>query len=123
MQHSPGIDDVEMPEPGEVISVERRAFFDNPLSVAREIAPSQLYGAGDRLRVVIERNHARPQSPGRQTEQPASRPDVQKTQPRERINLQHLFERRFCGDDLLIPKALQKAAPVLAELEPFAAGD
>src|SRR5262249_29279383 len=123
MQHSPGIDDVEMPEPGEVISVERRAFFDNPLSVAREIAPSQLYGADDRLRVVIERNHARPQSPGRQTEQPAARPDDQKTQSRERINLQHSFERRFGCEDLLIPNAFQKADPVLAELETFAASD
>src|SRR5262249_51386518 len=87
------------------------------------IAPSQLHGADDRLRVVIERNHARPQSPGRQAEQPAARPDVQKTQSRERIDLQHSFERRFGCDDLLIPNAFQKAAPVLAELETFAASD
>src|SRR5262245_11681672 len=123
MQHSPGVDDVELPEPGQIIGVEDRAFLDDPLRVARKIALSQLYGAGDRLRVVIKRNYARAQSPGRQTEQPAARPDVQKTQSRERINLQHSFERRFGCDDLLLPNAFQKAAPVLAELETFAARD
>src|SRR5262249_61119249 len=120
MQHATEESDAEMPEAGEINGVEPAASFDNPLSVARKIAPSQLYGADDRLRVVIERNHARPQSPGRQTEQPAARPDVQKTQSRERINLQHSFERRFGCEDLLIPNAFQKADPVLAELETFA---
>jgi hypothetical protein len=36
------------PEPGEIIGVQRRAFFYNPLGVAREIAPSQLRIADDR---------------------------------------------------------------------------
>src|SRR5262245_22162326 len=93
MQHPPGIDDVEMPEPEDVIEVERRACFDDPPGVSWKIAPSQLRGAGDRLRVVIEGMHASSQSPGSQTEQPAARTDVQKTQSRERINLQHSFER------------------------------
>src|SRR5215475_5550673 len=65
--------------------------------------------------------HSRSQPPSRQTEQSAARPDVQKPQPRERINIQHPFERRFGSDNMLIPNAFQKAAPVLAEFEPFAA--
>src|SRR5437016_6077054 len=123
MKYPPRINYIESFQRFQVVSIERRAFFDSPIAVVIEIASPKFLRAGNRMRIVIKRMNARAQTPCRQTEQPAAGTDVQKTLSLEVLNFQHLLERFFRARDAPIVKQREKSAPVLAELEAFIAGN
>ena len=67
--------------------------------------------------------NARAQTSRGQTEEPASRTDVQKALALEVVNFEHLLERFFRPCNALFVKHIEKPTPVLAELESFAVGN
>ena len=83
VQHPPRVDDVEGAEPRDVARVERAARSIVQLVAVRREAAPQLLGAGDALRVVVERVDARGAEPARgEPEQPAPAADVEERAPR-----------------------------------------
>ena len=80
----------------------------------------QLGRALDRVLVVIERMHARPQPPSRQAEQTAAGADVEKRLPLQLAGPEHVRQRCFGVLDAVFVEQLEKLSPVAAELEPGA---
>src|SRR5574340_178085 len=95
MEDTPGIDDVESAQRTYIFFIQYGSLFDRPIAVIGEIASFQLGRTGDRVRIIIKRMNAGPQLPGCQTEEPASRSDVQKRFPFKRRDGQHLPQRTF----------------------------
>src|SRR5262245_16607170 len=77
MQNTPGIDDVELPELSQVVSIEHRSLLDHPARIVRKVAALQRLGARHRLGVEVEGMDGGSQSPGRQAEQAAAGSDIQ----------------------------------------------
>ena len=77
---------------GQVGGIEHRGPFDRPPLIPGEVAPLQFGRAGDGLWVVIERVHARAEATRGETEEAASRTDVEEALPVEALDAQGFLE-------------------------------
>src|ERR1051325_2811950 len=109
---------MELAQPCDVVGVQHGALLDRPVVIAVEVATLELFGAGHRLRVIIEGvNAGRAETARGEREETAAGAYVKKAQPAQVFQREHLRERFFGLRDTLVVEHGQKAPPVLAELE------
>ena len=85
--------------------------------IVRKVAPLELGGAGDALRIEIERDHLGAQPTRRQAEQTAARARVEKALAVQPVDVEHLLQRVLSRADALVVENPQERGPVRTEAE------
>ena len=76
VQHSPGINDVEAVQGGEIIGIKHRTPLDQPVAVTALAVP-ECRGTGDRVAIVVEAADLGSQALRRQAEDAAAAADIE----------------------------------------------
>ncbi len=117
MQYAPAVDNVELAKAAEILSIQGGPLLDRPRRIARQAALLERFGARDGLGIVVERVDRCAQSPGRQAEQPAAGPDVEKRSARQVVQFEQPPEGGLGVFDPLVVQGFKKRLPIGPERE------